>query len=253
MNPVVEKAWHWMDPAPIRDLAKRCQAAGADALDINPGPLKGDAVEKMRLLVEAIQGSCGLPICLDTSNHEAIEAGLNARKGKTIINGFSLEPRKLEKILPLAKNFEQPIIGFLLHADGSVPSNAEDRLNLAVQLFEQFERRGLDPEKLIIDPVVVPLIWQDGTRQAMDVLKVISMLPDLLGVPVKTIVGLSNLTTGRASKDKKTLLGSIYLSMLAAAGLDMVLMDIFDVETVKVARTCEIITQEKVFSWGSLR
>jgi 5-methyltetrahydrofolate corrinoid/iron sulfur protein methyltransferase len=248
-NPMITKALNEMDPLPVQDLAKKCVTAGADIVDINPGPLTRDGEEKMTFLVEAVQQVCNLPLSLDTSNPSAMAAGLKACREKPIINGFSLEPAKIEKILPLATEFDCDIIGFLLYPNGMVPGNDEERLNLAVQLFEALNEKGIEPQKLIIDPVLVPLMWEDGSRQAMELLTVIRMLPDLLGFPVKTIVGLSNLTSGKGPKKKKLLLEEVYLSMLASAGLDMVLMNIFNQNTVSTARACESITRRGTFSW----
>ncbi|MBW1766324.1 MAG: dihydropteroate synthase [Deltaproteobacteria bacterium] len=248
-NPVIARALSEMDPLPIQDLAKKCEAAGADIIDINPGPLTRDGEEKMTFLVDAIQQVSGLPLSLDTSNPSAMAAGLKACRKKPVINGFSLEPAKLKKILPLAREFDCHIIGFLLYSNGMVPGNAEERLNLAVQLFEAFNEKGIEPGRLIIDPVLAPVMWEDGSRQAMELLTVIRMLPDLLGFPVKTIVGLSNLTSGKGPKEKKLFLEEVYLSMLASAGLDKVLMNIFHQNTVSVARACDAITRQGIFSW----
>ncbi len=248
-NPLIARALDEMDPVPIQDLAKKCEAAGADIIDINPGPLSRDGQEKMTFLVEAVQRVCNLPLSLDTSNASAMAAGLKACREKPVINGFSLEPAKLEKILPLAKDFDCDIIGFLLSPNGMVPGNDEERLNLAVQLFEAFNEKGIEPHRLIIDPVLVPLMWEDGSRQAMELLNVIRLLPDLLGFQGKTVVGLSNLTSGKGPKKKKHLLEQVYLSMLAPAGLDMVLVNIFNQNTVSIAKACEAITRQGTFSW----
>ncbi len=248
-DPVVAKALDEMDPFLIQDLAKRCEDAGADVLDINPGPLTRDGEKKMAFLVEAVQEVSDLPLALDTSNPSAMAAGVRACGKTPIINGFSLEPAKINNILPLAATFHCNITGFLLHPNGMVPANAEERLTLAVQLFQALSETGIEPDKLIIDPVLAPLMWEDGPRQAMELLSVIRMLPDLLGCPIKTVVGLSNLTSGRGTKEKKRLLEAVYLPMLASAGLDMVMMNMFHQNTVSVARACGIITRQGTFSW----
>ena len=248
-DPLVAKALEEMDPLPIQDLAKKCADAGADRLDINPGPLTRNGEEKMAFLVEAVQEVCDLPLSLDTSNPSAMAAGLQVCRKKPILNGFSLEPAKLQNILPLAATFPCDITGFLLHPNGNVPGNAEERLTPAVELFQALLEKGIDPQRLLIDPVLVPLMWEDGTRHAMELLYVIRMLPELLGFPVRTVVGLSNLTSGRAPKEKKRLLEAAYLPMLASAGLDVVMMNISHQETLSVARACGVITRQGTFSW----
>ena len=251
-NRVIEKALAEMDPGPVKAMAKQCETGGADIIDINPGPLTRDGEKKMTFLVRTIQDSVSLPLSIDTSNPTAIAAGLKACKKKPVINGFSLEPAKVERILPLAREFDCDIIGFLVHTNGMVPSNADERLELAVQLFTAYNEMGLEPERLIIDPVLAPLMWEDGSAQAVELINVIKMLPDLLGFPVRTVVGISNLTSGKVIKEKKLLLEEVYLSMLAAAGLDMVLLNMFHQRTVSVVRACNAITNRGIFSWEDI-
>jgi len=248
----IAKALSAMDPSPVQDMAKRAVTAGADAIDINPGPLTRDGEKKMAFMVETVQKVCSLPLCLDTVNPSAMAAGLKVARKRPIINGFSLEPAKIKEVLPLAATFDCDIIGFLLHPDGRVPTDAQERLALAVQLYETFSKEDIDPQRLLIDPVLVPLIWEDGPRQAMEVLTVIRTLPELLGRPVRTIAGLSNLTSGRGPKEKKRLLETAYLPMLASAGLGTVLMNIFHQETVSAARACNVITRQGTFSWEEI-
>ena len=101
-NPAIGAAVDEMRAGPIRELVRLCEKADADMIDINAGPLTKNGEEKMAFLVETVQAACSLPILLDTANPHALEAGLQVAKNKVIINGFSLEPRKLERILPLA-------------------------------------------------------------------------------------------------------------------------------------------------------
>jgi len=81
------------------------------------------------------------------------------------------------------------------------------------------------------------------------VLTVIKTLPELLGFPVRTIAGLSNLTAGAKNPIKKHLAQQTYLPMLAASGLSMILMDVFNAESVRVARMCSLFSQESIFTW----
>jgi 5-methyltetrahydrofolate corrinoid/iron sulfur protein methyltransferase len=248
----VENAITNLNPQPIRELMLACQEAGAHMIDINAGPLPRDGDKKMAFLVNTVQEVCDLPIVLDTANPTAIEAGLQAARNPVIINGFSLEPHKLEHILPLAKKYQADIIGYLLTPEGHVLRNADDRLQAAVELLAEFEKVGLDKQYLIIDPLVVPVIWQDGHLQAGQVIQTIKNLPDVLGFEVRTVVGLSNLTAGAMGHPKRHLLEQVYLSMLAAAGLDMALMNIFHAKTVAAAKAGDALTGGKPFAWDEL-
>ena len=251
-QPAIEGAIADLAPKTIQEMVLSCREAGAQMIDINAGPLPRDGGKKMAFLVNTVQEACDLPILLDTVNPLAIEAGLKAARNRVIINGFSLEPHKLEHILPLARKYEAEIIGYLLNPDGQVHRNADDRLQTAVTLWVEVEKAGLGKAHLIIDPLVVPVIWQDGHLQAGEVLLTIRNLPDVLGFEVKTVVGLSNLTAGARGHPKRRLLEQVYLSMLAAAGLDMVLLDIFHAETVAAVKAGEALIGGKPFAWEVL-
>jgi 5-methyltetrahydrofolate corrinoid/iron sulfur protein methyltransferase len=241
-----------LDPLPIQKLVKKAEAQGADAIDINSGPLSRNGEEKMDFLVKAVQDVSDLPVLLDTVNARAIRAGLQANRKTAIINGFSLEPDKLKNVLPLAKEFNVDIIGYLLYPNGHVPPDSESRLNVAVDLYNAFLKCGPAKEHLIIDPVLVPVMWQQGGQHARDVLSVIQALPDLLGFPVRTIAALSNLTTGHHSRKQKILLEQTYLPMLAAGGLSLLMLNIFHAETVQTARVCTSLTGNGVFAWNDV-
>jgi 5-methyltetrahydrofolate corrinoid/iron sulfur protein methyltransferase len=251
-HPTVEKALQEMNPEPLQQIVRRCEKAGAQAIDINFGPLPKEGARKMALGVEAIQDICDLPVLIDTANSEAIEAGLKANRKTAIINGFSLESNKLETILPLAKKYQADIIGFLLYPNGHVPANASERLNIAIDIFTEMQKAGIDKEHLIIDPIIAPIIWQNGTSQAKEILTTLQGLPEILGFSVRSIAGLSNLTAGSGYYSQRILLEKTYLPMLAASGLTMVLMNIFHRDTVKVARACKVLTNPGVFAWEEL-
>lgn len=252
MQPDIARALEDRDPEPIRQLVLRCVEAGAQAIDINSGPLSRHPRGKMTFLVETIQSVSQLPLVLDTVNPEAMTAGLAACTGPATINGFSLEPDKLTYILPLAGRYGADIIGYVLGADSQVPMDEHEIMSTAVALFEAYSKIGLPPRQLIIDPVVVPASWPGGPRHNRGVLSLIRQLPDLLGTPVRTIAGLSNLSSGHGSLQGKIALESVYLPMLADAGLEMVLTNVFHRKTLAVAKVCEVLLNEGVFSWADL-
>ncbi|HGY11745.1 MAG TPA: dihydropteroate synthase [Desulfobacterales bacterium] len=238
------------DSKPIKELVKLCVAKGSCAIDVNTGPLGKSPEEDMAFFIESVESVTDLPLLIDTSNPVAMKAGLKAANNQVIINGFSLEPRKLEKILPLAKEYDVDIIGFLLYPDSRVPKDEVQRFEIVLELFEQAQAAGVSKERIIIDPIVPPLAWEDGIVQARSVLNVIRTLPDLLGFEVRTIGGVSNLTTGAGDKEKKNLMEQSYVAMLAAAGLDYALLDILNGEVVAAAGAAGILAKEELFSWG---
>lgn len=251
-HPQIARAVKERDPGPIRQSVSAAAEAGADAIDINSGPLSKDPVETMRFLVTTIQTVTALPVLLDTANPVAMEAGLAASSSQAIINGFSLEPAKVEKILPLAVKYDVDIIGYLLMPDGHVPVLVEDRIAVALELYQQAQSAGLDEMRLIIDPIVAPVMWADGNQRNQDLLTIVRTLPALLGFSVRTVAGLSNLTTGRRPQKQKAVLEQVFLSMMAAAGLSMVLLNTDHSQTVATAKACRLLQSNKTFAWEDL-
>jgi 5-methyltetrahydrofolate corrinoid/iron sulfur protein methyltransferase len=251
INPSIAKAMEELDAAPIQDLARRCIQAGAHALDINCGPLPRLPEKRMTFWVEAVRAVTDLPLMLDTTSARGMEAGLAASGKGTIINGFSLEPEKRASILPLAQQYESDIVGYLLYPDSSVPMDEEEMMALAVSLFEAFCGAGLDPSRLIVDPVIAPMTWQEAGRHNRAVLSVIRNLSDLLGTRVRTIAGLSNLASGGMSAARKIALEQAFMPMLAAAGLDMVLINVQHAPSMATAKICDMLLGEKIFAWSA--
>lgn len=252
INPAVADALAHCKPEPLQDLVLRCERAGAQVVDINSGPLKKKPQKQFAFLVETVQEVTKMPLMLDTTNPKALEAGLQVCRQKAIINGFSLEPAKLEHILPLAKRYDVDIIGYLFGPHSQIPVEEEEMMALAVALFEAYTAADLDPARLIIDPVITPLAWDSGLRHNRSVLSVVQNLADLLDAPVRTIAGLSNLATGAMAVNRKIAIEQAYLPMLAAAGLDMVLLNVFHGLTVQTARACDALLGRKIFSWAGI-
>jgi 5-methyltetrahydrofolate corrinoid/iron sulfur protein methyltransferase len=251
-KPAVRKALRLRDPSFITRLAQKCEKQGAWAIDVNTGPLGKYPEKDMKFFINAVQQATDRVLLIDTANPAAMRAGLEAAANTVIINGFSLEPVKLKGMLPLAKEFDTDIIGFLLFPDSRVPKNLSQRCEIALELFEKAESSGIAKEKIIIDPVTPPLAWEDGIIQAREVLRFIRILPELAGFPVRTIAGISNLATRAENREAKQLVTKAYLAMLAEAGLTHALMDIFDDRLVRMAKAAGILASENLFSWTML-
>ncbi len=252
MNPSISRSIKLFDAKPIENIVKKCEEKGVAAIDINPGSFARKGVEVISFLIETVQRITNIRLCIDSNRADVLEHALKLCRRKPIINGFSLEPYKLHNILPLAVEHDTDVIGFLLSPDGNVPSDSNERMEYALKLFDEAQKAGLNPERLIIDPILVPITWEDGTFQAREVLTTLSVLPDLLGFKVRTVVGLSNLTSGCPYPEKKAFLEKIFLAMLSQAGLNMVLMNIMRNDSIRTVRVCNAILGQHVFSWAEV-
>jgi 5-methyltetrahydrofolate corrinoid/iron sulfur protein methyltransferase len=246
-KPDIRHAMKHLDPGPVQALVKKCAVCKPYAIDVNTGPLGKFPEQGMRFFMDAVQGVTDLPLLIDTANPAAMKAGAKAAKNRIILNGFSLEPRKLKAILPLAREFDADIVGFLLYPDSRVPKDAAQRFDIALELMEKAEAAGVAKERVIIDPVIPPLAWADGIVQARQVLQVIRTLPDLLGFPVRTIAGISNLAINAPDRDKRLIIEQSYIAMLAAAGLDYALLNILNSDLVRAAQVSDILENTTFF------
>lgn len=235
MNPQVKQALEGMDPGLLQTLVRKIASIGPDLIDINPGPLGQNWRQKLDFLLTTVQEATTLPLCLDSNNPQLLKQALELTKGQErVLNGFSLEEYKLKTILPLAVEYKIPSIAFLLSPGSKVPANLEERLALCNELLEICTQAQMDLDLLIIDPVLPPLTWEDGSKHARAVLETIKLLPEIAGRPIKTIVGLSNLTSGIGNTKAKYFLEATYLALLCQAELDYCLMNVFHPQAMQV-------------------
>lgn len=249
MNGALATALKEGDRGPIQEMAKRVTEAGADAIDVNLGPARKDGEQQMIFLVDAISEASSLQLCLDTTNATAIEAGcqrcLELGLVNPIINSFSLQPDKLENILPLAAKYDCEIIGLTM--ESSIPISFEERLSLAFELSTHANEAGVANDKIIVDPVVLPLGVDVGQQHAVAVRQVIASMPEMSDPPIRTVVGLSNISNGAPALLRGPI-NNVFFSMLAGAGLSCVIADCTDGELMRSVRLAKALRNESLYS-----
>jgi len=218
-------------PDPIRELARAETAAGMDYLDLNIGPARKEGDSLMHWLVNTVQEVTDKQLSLDTTNPLATEAGLKACEKRALINSVSLQPERLEKVLPLAKAYDAEIIGLLWGTDG-MPRDANERCVLAVDIVYKANEIGIPNEDIWIDPIVTPV--SVDTNQVKACLEFMSMLADI-APGCKSVVGLSNVSNGTPA-NLRPYLNRTYLAMLMKYGIYSAIVDAFDDELVRLAR-----------------
>ena len=228
-DPLVAKALRDLDPAPLKDLARRCQEAGAQLLDLNPGYLSRRLEDRMAFLVETVQEVTTLPLILDSPNPRVLAGGLAVSRDKPILNALTLEESKLAEILPLAVEHQTRLVCLLLDEKSHPPPTLEGKIALAVELRERALAAGVSDEQLIFDPVLPNLRWPEAWPQTGAGFQTVRLLSSgsLFGVPASTMVGLSNLRSGLRGIYPVQLEITV-LSLLAGAGLSLVLVDVLN-------------------------
>src|SRR5262249_38762943 len=130
-------------------------AGGADALDVNVGDPLADEVGLMRAAVTRVQELTDLPICIDSSIIEALEAGLSVYEGKALVNSVTGEDERLGAILPIVSRHGAAVIG--LANDDEIPMEPERRLEVARKIVSAAGDHGIPPEDVVIDPLAMPV------------------------------------------------------------------------------------------------
>ncbi len=219
---------------PIQDLAVKLAENGSDILDINLGPARKAGDELMDWVVRTVQEVVDLPLYLDTSNVQAIEAGLKAHKqsvGKAIINSISARPERMDALFPLAKEYNSGLVALVLGTEG-IPRDSAERAANAAMLMAQAGELEIPPEDVWIDPIVVPVSSQQ--QQVASCTEFIGMLPDM-APGYATTCGLSNVSNG-SPEELRPILNQCYLMMLKHASLTGAILDGLDTEILGIAK-----------------
>ncbi len=238
MNPALVRAIRERDARRILDMARRQVAAGADALDLNPGQSR----ELCRLtpwLVELVQEELETSFFL-SSHVLRMEQALRVHRGRATINAVTAGERELAGAMEKAMAFDAGLVVLLVSPE-LTPAGVDEWLQLAARVLETAARTGMEPGRLYLDPVIScrpdPMTWHlgGGLPDMETIIESIRMIGELSDRQVKTIVALSNaslcLPPGRRSD-----LHCRLLPMLVEAGLDAVILNCNDLRLMAIAR-----------------
>jgi len=236
INKEVRAAIEARDKAFIQNLAKKQVDCGARMLDLNVGPQKKAGPEVMNWIVNTVQEVVDVPLSLDTTNAEAIEAGLKICKRKPIINSTNADPKRMSVLFPLAAKYDVGIIALTLRATG-LPVSADARAQILVEdLLPAAESAGLPMQNIYVDPLVMTV---NGTQEhAPEVLQTTLVVKSIMDPPLHMTCGLSNVSNG-APSDVRKVLNRTYLIMLMGSGMDTAILDPCDRELMEIIRMLE--------------
>jgi 5-methyltetrahydrofolate corrinoid/iron sulfur protein methyltransferase len=230
---IIGKAFKEKDPTPIAEEAKRQKQKGMDWIDINLGPARKGGPELMEFVVKTVQEAIGEtpPLCLDTSNIEAMEAGLSIHKGKAIINSIMCRPERYEKMIPLAVKYKANMIALMWGPEG-LPRDENERASLAVELIYAANEAGVPNEDIFVDGIVTPVNIQQP--QLMSLMNFQEMLQDI-APGAKSTCGLSNVSNGPPDH-LRPILNQTYMVMLERKGMYSCIADAYDDTLIAIAR-----------------
>lgn len=208
-----------------------------DYIDLNVGPAKSDLIEVLPWLAKIIQNNSECGISFDTTNSEEMKKGLQSFGGKTFINSISLDDDRIEKIGGLAIEYGSNLIALTLSKENGIPKDADGRLEIAFNIYEKCLEKGIDNEKLFFDPLILPICVDQS--QGIEAINTIKMIKESFDPPVKTVIGLSNISNG-CPKDLRPLINRVYASLAFGAGLDAAIIDAKDDELIRILKMLEM-------------
>jgi 5-methyltetrahydrofolate--homocysteine methyltransferase len=186
-------------------------AAGAHMLDVNAGIPAIDEPALLVATIKAVTEVSDLPICIDSSVMEALEAALAAYEGKALVNSVTAEDERMDRILPLVKKHGAAVIG-MANDETGISMVPEERLAIARRIVERAADYGIPKEDVIIDPIAMT-VAADPTC-GLITLETMRLIRDQLGNNMTC--GASNVSFGLP--DRATV-NAAFLPLAMHAGL----------------------------------
>jgi len=212
----------------------------ADVLDVNVGDPLADEIELMRQAIPLVQGLTEVPLCIDSSVIEALEAGLDVYEGKALVNSVTGEDERLEAILPIVARHGAAVIGLANAED--IPMEPERRLEVAKKIVSVAGDHGIPPEDIVIDPLAMPV----GAEPRAVTLFVETVRLIREGLGVNMTCGASNTSFGLPGRHT---LGAAFLAIAQSHGLTSAIMDARNRETVEAVRATDFLLGHD--EWGA--
>ena len=193
-----------------RDVLAQVEA-GAHMLDVNAGIPLADEPAILARTIQLVQSLTDLPLSIDSSIVEALEAGLAVYKGKALVNSVTGEDDRLERVLPLVRRYGAAVVA-ISNDETGISADPDVRFAVAKMIVERAADHGIPREDVIVDPLVMPIgAISTAGRQ---VFRLLGRLRDELGV--NTTCGASNVSFGLPNRE---VINGSFLTMAIASGL----------------------------------
>jgi 5-methyltetrahydrofolate--homocysteine methyltransferase len=221
------------------DVAEQV-AGGADMLDVNMGVPLTDEPALLAAAIKLVQSLTDLPICIDSSVVEALDAGLAVYEGKALINSMTGEDDRMEVILPLVKKYNAAIIA-LPNDETGIPMTAPERMLIVDKIVKAVEKAGIPLEDLVIDPLAMTVgADPEAVKNTLETIHQIKEKYEL-----NMSIGGSNVSFGLPNRHA---LNSSFVAMAIAAGLTSAIMDARTPSVVEAVRASDLLIGND--AWG---
>lgn len=231
MNTKLRDAMKERNKEPIQKIALESEKNGVDYLDMNLGPARKDGPVLMEWMIKTIREVSALPLSLDTTNIEAMKAGLAIEGGKALINSIQVTEERMNSLFPLMQEHKCGCIALLLGKEG-MPRDENERGALAAEFSAKVDEYGIEHGKVYFDPIVLPVRFQQ--EQVIALLEFMKVFKELFP-DFNSTCGLSNVSNG-APEHLRPLINRTYLIMLEKYGMESAIVDAFDTQLIALAK-----------------
>jgi len=216
-------------------------AGGCDMLDVNMGVPLTDEPALLARAIKLVQSLTDLPICIDSSVIEALDAGLAVYQGKALVNSMTGEDERMDIILPLVKKYDAAILA-LPNDETEIPMLAKDRMVIVEKIVRRVEKEGISLENLLIDPLAMPV--GADPENVKNTLETIYLIKEKYGLNMS--IGASNVSFGLPNRH---VLNAAFMPMAMSMGLTSAIMDGRTPEVVQAVRAADLLLG--LDQWGA--
>ena len=215
-----------------KDVASQV-AGGADMLDVNMGVPLTDEADLMRQAIKLVQSLTDLPICIDSSVLEALEAGLQVYQGRALVNSTTGEDDRLDHILPLVKKYDAAVIA-LPNDETEIPMTVADRLKITEKILRAADKHGISHDRIVLDPLAMPIGAEPQAGNLfLETVYEIKQRWDL-----NMTCGASNVSFGMPNRHA---INAAFLPAAMTVGLTSAVMDARTPEIVSAVRATDVL------------
>lgn len=216
-------------------------AGGCDMLDVNMGVPLTDEPALLAKAIKLVQSLTDLPICIDSSVIEALDAGLAVYEGKALVNSMTGEDERMDIILPLVKKYDAAILA-LPNDETEIPMLAKDRMVIVEKIVRRVEKEGISLDNLLIDPLAMPV--GADPENVKNTLETIYLVKEKYGLNMS--IGASNVSFGLPNRH---VLNAAFMPMAMSMGLTSAIMDGRTPEVVQAVRAADLLLG--LDQWGA--
>lgn len=230
----------------IKGVAVQQVEAGANYVDVNCGTMVFNEPETMEWLVRTVESAVQEPVCIDTPNSKAMEAGLACIKnGQPMINSITAEKERFAAIIPVVLKYKAKVVALCMD-DKGIPDSAEQRINIVKRLVGDLRAAGVPDDDIYLDPLITPISTGDdyGSYVLETVRYIRAEYPN-----VHSICGLSNISYGLP---KRKALNQTFMVQTMTCGMDAYILDPLDKTMMGFAYAAQALLGQDPFCGGYL-